>query len=180
IAHRMTRHAGPLRQLLCDPGRVGAALLDLQEQLLALAAGLEAEVFVHLEILDLHTQLRGQHGITVGAKIRRVVRGFGAHSPPRRSRTTACAAMPSPRPVKPSRSLVVALTLTAPTGMPRSSAMHSRMAMTCGASFGRSQTTTLSRLPTCMPCSATMPATCRSITRLSASFQRGSPGGKCW
>ncbi len=43
-------------------------------------------------------------------------------SPLSRSRTTAKAAMPSPRPVKPRRSVVVALTLTRAGGQPRSSA----------------------------------------------------------
>ena len=40
----------------------------------------------------------------------------------------ANAAMPSPRPVKPSFSLVVALTATRPTGMPAMSAIRARMA----------------------------------------------------
>ena len=44
------------------------------------------------------------------------------------SRTTACAAMPSPRPVKPSFSSVVALTLTAAASMPRTRAIASRIA----------------------------------------------------
>jgi len=42
-------------------------------------------------------------------------------------RATAKAAMPSPRPVKPMRSVVVALTLTAAAASPRSSAMWARM-----------------------------------------------------
>ena len=44
------------------------------------------------------------------------------------SRTAACAAMPSPRPVKPSFSSVVALTLTAAASMPRTRAIASRIA----------------------------------------------------
>src|SRR5262245_24912225 len=52
------------------------------------------------------------------------------------SSTTASAAMPSPRPTKPSFSVVLALTLTASTAMPRSAARLARIAGMCGAMRG--------------------------------------------
>ena len=51
-------------------------------------------------------------------------------------RHTASAAMPSPRPVKPSFSVVVALTLTRSMATPRSSAMCAVMRTMCGAILG--------------------------------------------
>ncbi len=60
------------------------------------------------------------------------------------SSTVASAAMPSPRPAKPSRSVVVALTLTCPTSHARSAAMLARIAGTCGASFGACAITVVS------------------------------------
>ena len=52
--------------------------------------------------------------------------------------------MPSPRPVKPSFSLVVALTATRSSAMPAISAILARMASRCGPIFGASQTTVMS------------------------------------
>ena len=56
----------------------------------------------------------------------------------RRMVAVAWAAMPSPRPMKPSPSLVVALTATRSTAMPQISAMRRRMASRCGPIFGAS------------------------------------------
>jgi hypothetical protein len=52
------------------------------------------------------------------------------------SNAEACAAMPSLRPVKPKRSVVVALMLTQSMSTPRSAATFSRMACMCGSIFG--------------------------------------------
>src|SRR5690606_37270310 len=141
IAHRVLGNAGPACQLLCHPCGVGPGFLYPQQQVLTFTAGLEAEVLVDLEILRGGAHHRGQHRW-------RAARPGHAHAGSRCISTTAWAAMTSPRPVKPNRSLVVALTLTAPTPMSRSAAMCSRMRSSCGASRGASQTTTLSTLPT--------------------------------
>ena len=58
----------------------------------------------------------------------------------------AVAAMPSSRPVKPRRSLVVAFTDTRDTGTFAISAMRARIASRCGPIFGRSQISVTSRL----------------------------------
>ena len=58
----------------------------------------------------------------------------------------AVAAMPSSRPVKPSRSLVVALTATREMSTPEISAMRARMVSRKGPIFGRSQIMVTSRL----------------------------------
>ena len=55
--------------------------------------------------------------------------------------------MPSPLPVKPICSSVLALTLTAPTGSASTSAIRARIEAMCGASFGAWQTTVLSMFP---------------------------------
>src|SRR4249919_592590 len=98
----------------------------------------------------------------------------------RTSNTAACAAIPSPRPVKPSFSLVVALTLTASRSIPRSAASRSRIAGACGPTLGRSQTTVMSALPTRQPRSPINSLHRRRKARLSAPFHRASLGGKCW
>ncbi len=67
---------------------------------------------------------------------------------------TACAAIPSPRPVKPSFSVVVALTLTRSGAMPRIAAIRSIIATRCGPIFGRSQmivTSTAATAPRASP-----------------------------
>ena len=65
-----------------------------------------------------------------------------------RNRTVAIAAMPSPRPAKPRRSVVVAFTLTSPSSQPRSAARFARIAATYGATFGACAISVTSRLPT--------------------------------
>src|SRR5690606_34715394 len=170
VADRVRRHAGPARQLPRQPGSVGATFLDPEQQVFAFAARLEAKLLVHHEVFRSRAQQRAQH--------RRAE--CSVHAGRRSSSATAWAAMPSPRPVKPRRSLVVALTLTAPTPTSRSAATWVRIASRCGASLGASQTTTLSTLETRQPCWRSSASTWRSIIRLSAPAQRGSPGGKWW
>ena len=69
--------------------------------------------------------------------------------------------------------------LTASTSMPRSSATQARMASAWGPTFGRSQMTVTSALPTRQPRSRSSASQCRTNARLSAPFQRSSEGGKC-
>ena len=59
--------------------------------------------------------------------------------------------MPSPRPVKPSRSEVVALTLIRSASMPAIAASAARIAAACGPIFGASQTSVQSRWVTAKP-----------------------------
>ncbi len=66
---------------------------------------------------------------------------------------TACAASPSPRPVKPSFSVVVALTLTRPAVEARgSSPMRATIAARCGPILGRSQMRVTSTWAMAPPC----------------------------
>ena len=67
---------------------------------------------------------------------------------PTSSSTTANAAMPSPRPIAPSPSFVVALRPTAFSSVPRTRAMRSMIRSRCGASFGASATSVRSQLTT--------------------------------
>src|SRR5690606_6491691 len=110
--------AGPLRQQARDVGGVHPALLDGQQQVLSRAAGLEAIELGDVEVLGRHPDACVEYRDAMGARQRI------AHA--RTSRQTACAAMPSSRPMKPRRSLVVALTLTASSAMPKSAAIASR------------------------------------------------------
>ena len=91
----------------------------------------------------------------------------------------AVAAMPSSRPVKPSRSLVVAFTATREMSRPEISAIRARMVSRSGPIFGRSQIKVTSRLAMRPP---------RAVTRSTAYFRKrsedapfhcGSLGGKC-
>src|SRR5690606_12319733 len=170
IADRHLRHPGPARDLPGDEAGVHAALLDGQEQVLAVAAGLVTVQFLDPEILRAGADPRRQHRRAEG--LHRRVRA-------RTSSATACAAMPSPRPVKPSFSLVVALTLIASRSTPQASAMRWRICAACGPTLGRWQTMVMSALPSFQPQPATRPTQWRSSTRLSAPRQRSSLGGKC-
>ena len=91
----------------------------------------------------------------------------------------AVAAMPSSRPVKPSRSLVVAFTATREMFTPVMSAIRARMVSRSGPIFGRSQIMVTSRLAMRPP---------RAVTRSMAYFRNWSEeapfhfmslGGKC-
>src|SRR5690606_28572846 len=140
---------GPLRE---QPGHecgVHAALLDRQQQVFAGAAGCECVDLFDTEVLGRRTETCRQHRCAMGARPRRLD-GCG-HAAGVRRRHTACAAMPSPRPVEPSFSVVVALTLIAPSSTPSAAAMAARMAPTCGPIRGCSQTMVMSALPSCQP-----------------------------
>ncbi len=75
----------------------------------------------------------------------------------------AVAAMPSSRPVKPSRSLVVAFTATREMLRPVISAIRARMMSRNGPIFGRSQISVTSRLAMRPP---------RAVTRSTAYFRK--------
>ena len=77
----------------------------------------------------------------------------------------AVAAMPSSRPVKPSRSLVVAFTATREMSSPAISAIRARMVSRSGPIFGRSQISVTSRLAMRPP---------RAATRSTAYFRKRS------
>src|ERR1700731_3144103 len=77
----------------------------------------------------------------------------------------AVAAMPSSRPVKPSRSLVVAFTATREMLTPLISAIRARMVSRSGPIFGRSQISVTSRLAMRPP---------RAVTRSTAYFRNRS------
>ncbi len=100
-------------------------------------------------------------------------------SPGRATVAVASAAMPSRRPMKPRRSMVVALTATRAGVVPRSSAMRARMASACGAMRGASASSVTSALTTRPPRAATRPAAWLRKMWLSAPFHCGSEGGKC-
>src|SRR5258706_6392511 len=70
----------------------------------------------------------------------------GEEKPQSSMSATASAAMPSPRPMKPSCSVVVALMLTAPGATPRSAAILPTMRAMCGAMRGVSATMVASTL----------------------------------
>ncbi len=80
----------------------------------------------------------------------------------------ATAAMPSSRPVNPSRSLVVAFTATRDKARPVISAMRARIMSRSGPIFGRSQISVTSRWAMRPP---------RAVTRLTAYFRNWSDLG---
>ncbi len=134
------RHPGQLRQPACHPFGIGARLAHPQESVVAFPVRLEAELLLDLEIPGLHPQpapaqrcpvdpgqvLKGDADGRRRERIPGPVGRFGrTHSD---NSTTARAAIPSPRPVKPICSVVVALTFTRCESQPRSEARVSRMA----------------------------------------------------
>src|SRR5271165_362846 len=97
------------------------------------------------------------------------------------SRTVAVArhAIPSLRPVKPSRSVVVALTATRPMSRPAISATRARIASRWGPIFGASQIKVASRWTRTPPRARTFSAAWARKTCDAAPFHCGSEGGKC-
>ena len=90
----------------------------------------------------------------------------------------AKAAMPSPRPVKPIFSLVVALTATRDTGSPAISAMRARMASRCGPMRGASHTMVMSRCDIRPPRARTSSTANARNRSEEAPRHCGSLGGK--
>src|SRR4029077_6725932 len=97
-----------------------------------------------------------------------------------RTVAVAIATMPSPRPVKPSFSLVVALMATRLAAIPAIAAMRSRMASRCGETRGASQTTVTSRLAITPPRARTRSQAKARKRSEEAPFHCESLGGKCW
>ena len=79
------------------------------------------------------TSWRGRPRRAESLPARSLIRGYYSCSC---SKTTACTAMPSPRPMAPMPSVVVALMLMRSASIPRLPARAVRMALTCGASLG--------------------------------------------
>src|SRR5690606_9409396 len=177
VAHGLVGHAGPAGDAAGGLGGVQAALLDREQQVLAAAAGVEAVDLLDEEVFGRAADDGLEHRVSPGAgqAVTGLLPGF-AHA--RTSRQAAWAAMPSSRPMWPSLSLVVALTLIASTSTCRSAAISSRIASACGPIFGRSQTMVMSALPRRHPRSPMSSRQRRRNMRLSASFHCGSLGGK--
>jgi hypothetical protein len=92
--------ARPFGQCACHESGIQATLLDRQQQVFAFTMGFESTDFFNDKILGTATEISFQYSITVSTRQAHVFT----------SNTTACAAIPSPLPVKPSFSVVVALT----------------------------------------------------------------------
>ena len=92
---------------------------------------------------------------------------------------TACAEIPSPHPVKPSFSSVVALTLTRSASILIARARFLLMRSMKGESFGACAMTVASTFDTQYPCTSSRQQTRLSKIRLSAPFYFSSVSGKC-
>ena len=115
VAHRKAVDAGLFRQPQGHILGVPVGFLDLQPEVLALAFRDHVHDLGDAEILEAGAQQRFTEGAAVGGgrgRQRRRQVGVAAHWSSWVSSTTACTAMPSPRPVNPSRSVVVAFTDT--------------------------------------------------------------------
>ena len=95
-----------------------------------------------------------------------------------RSRATAQAEIPSPRPSNPIPSVVFPLTLTRSSGTARIPAIEARSASASGAIRGASQTTTASSPRRPNPPAAILPRACARIARLEIPRVSSLPGGK--
>ncbi len=130
IAEIALMHAEEFGDRLSDKTRVAANFTDAHQQLLAFAVIGIAEIFNYHEIFRTGFDHPGSSGHAV--QVEQFTHARSAFT----SSATASQAMPSPRPVKPSFSVVVALTLTSSMWQPRSSAMLTRICGTCGSIFG--------------------------------------------
>src|SRR2546428_1504688 len=93
------------------------------------------------------------------------------------STATAITATPSPRPIHPIPSLVLAFTDTVDGGTSSAPASRSCIASMCGASLGRSQITVMSACTNSCPASSVLRYAWLSSWIESACFQRGSVSG---
>src|SRR5690348_2067557 len=133
IAHLAAWDARMACQLLRHPMGVGLTLLDREHDVGTFPIGRETQHFFHPEILRDGTDAGRERGRTIGpGPVGKLVHQLSSSS------TTACAARPSPLPMAPRPSWVVAFTLTRSARMPRSAAMLAHMAATWGASLGAS------------------------------------------
>ena len=107
IADIALRHAGGAGQTAGRLFGVQAALFHPQPEVFTLTGERNIQHLVDLEIFGRGFQHRPPAGLAMGARAQQLKL---VHE--RTSSATACTAMPSSRPVKPSFSVVVALTLT--------------------------------------------------------------------
>ncbi len=133
ITHRRGGHAGKFRQLPGHPRGIAVALAHLQPGVLALAAGRRQRHFEDLKVFRRYPDAPAADRATPGRSLLQgnsgVVVDHGIQDAAcSSSSTTASAAIPSPRPVKPRCSVVVALTLIRPLSTCRSAAIAVRMA----------------------------------------------------
>ena len=103
-----------------------------REDVLAFAVRLKPEIFYHHKIF--RVGLQQAIALRLSVQVCQVVKV--CHLLAFTSSATASQAIPSPRPVKPSFSVVVALTLTSSMWQPRSSAINTRICGMCGSIFG--------------------------------------------
>ena len=136
---------------------VHAALLDRQQQVLALARGLEAGDFLDEEILGGAAKARRQHRVAEGTRQRLAPARRGwlsrvAHAFSSRHHGLRGDAFAAPGEAQPFGRGGLDADLRR-RSTPRSSARIARIAAACGPTFGRSQITVMSALPSRQPCS---------------------------
>ena len=128
---RVAHVVGPAPRKSCQlarhPRGVGVALAHAKQHVLTGAGGAEPQLLVDLEVIRSRANAGPPRRIAGPRRLdRRNSPGFGDHGA--EINTVAKAAIPSRRPVKPSFSVVVALTLTASADTPSSAATRSRIA----------------------------------------------------
>src|SRR5690348_12751247 len=132
VPHIGRAAAAKAGQLARHPLSVGVAFADLQQDVRAIARGGKSELFLDQEVLRLAAQpsARGRCAICTRRSEGRLERAqlLDRHAGLSASDTTACAAMPSARPRKPSPSVVVALMLIRSSATSSSRAIAPRIA----------------------------------------------------
>src|SRR5216683_5705272 len=133
VANVAGRHSGHAGNLGRHPAGIGGALLHAQQPVRSGPRRLERQLLLNLEIFGGGFELRGRQ--------RRAMRSWRLQRGPRPrvhgpSSTDASAASPSPRPMNPKRSVVVALILMSCAEMPRSADRFAAMAARCAEMRG--------------------------------------------
>jgi hypothetical protein len=169
VFHARITHIGlpngcDITQALSDFDSRCIGLLNLNENMIALAAGGESEFFIDTKVaeflFDNGAALRLAKRVRKRVEWQEVVgRARLTHSQAS-SKTTAWQAIPSPRPIAPSCSVVVALTLTRSRGALSAAAILEHIASLCGASLGNCATTVISALDREKPRAPTSEHTC--------------------
>ena len=108
IAHIALMHAEELRQRFRHKTGISAGFTNAHQQMLPFAVGAVTEILHHDEIFGVRFDHAARGRLAVQKSLVLQRHAASAFS----SSATASQAMPSPRPVKPSFSVVVALTLT--------------------------------------------------------------------
>src|ERR1700726_2649362 len=183
-AHVACRHLRLSRKLRRHPSCIRATLLDAHQPVRTAARRDEGELLLDPEIVGSRFEFgrrqrramcaRRVEGGTVppfGVPAMHIHGGGLARSLPP-SRTAALAASPSPRPMKPNRSVVVALMLMSWTETRRSAARFSAIAVRCLAMRGASASTVISALTSSRPAAFICAHTSRKNTLLSAPRYR--------